>query len=376
VAGGFAVNARRYVLVGFGTQRLEGVLLQPDRLEKAAQGRESCQQPEVYHVPRGFTLQEEIGCAFRMAKAQWKAYRATRERTELAAAGSAHAFVEEVLRDALGYTGAGATAPPIVGERRFPLTLHAAANFPVAPATLDRDDPDPAFAPQGGDARKKSAFQLLQEYLNAAPDARWGLASKGRKLRVARDAATLPRPSFIEFDLETMRGRVQYPDFAARWRLLHASRATGAPEAVWELRCADGQREGLRSGGEAALRTLGEGLLKHPADDSPAARRSDDQGYSIRRRRELLPDPERRAQLRAERDADYARRYGLTREDHCSILDPASVMGADYPSETFRVLADKEFREFGEYRTQRLVLEAWGRLYAAEINPSRPGAMA
>ena len=36
-------------------------------------------------------------------------------------------------------------------------------------------------------------------------------------------------------------------------------------------------------------------------------------------------------------------------------------MGNDYPSETFRVLKDREIREYGEYRTQRLVLEAWDR---------------
>ena len=39
--------------------------------------------------------------------------------------------------------------------------------------------------------------------------------------------------------------------------------------------------------------------------------------------------------------------------------DPGKVKGADYPSETFRVLKEKETRQFGEYRTERLVLEAW-----------------
>jgi hypothetical protein len=73
-------------------------------------------------------------------------------------------------------------------------------------------------------------------------------------------------------------------------------------------------------------------------------------------------NPERRAQLRAELDAYYGRLYGLTRDELRYILDPADVMGDDYPSETFRVLKNKEIREFGEYRTQRLVLEAWDRL--------------
>ncbi|ENC9826090.1 N-6 DNA methylase [Pseudomonas aeruginosa] len=73
-------------------------------------------------------------------------------------------------------------------------------------------------------------------------------------------------------------------------------------------------------------------------------------------------DPDRRAILRAELDAYYAKLYGLTRDELRYILDPADMLGEDYPSETFRVLKNKELKEFGEYRTQRLVLEAWDAL--------------
>ncbi|TEH00378.1 Eco57I restriction-modification methylase domain-containing protein [Pseudomonas aeruginosa] len=72
-------------------------------------------------------------------------------------------------------------------------------------------------------------------------------------------------------------------------------------------------------------------------------------------------DLDRRAILRAELDAYYAKLYGLTEEELRYILDPADVLGEDYPSETFRVLKNKELREFGEYRTQKLVLEAFKR---------------
>jgi hypothetical protein len=72
--------------------------------------------------------------------------------------------------------------------------------------------------------------------------------------------------------------------------------------------------------------------------------------------------PERRAELRAELDAKYARLYGLSRDELRYILDPADTHGADYPSETFRVLKNNELRQFGEYRTQRLVLAAWDRM--------------
>ena len=76
-------------------------------------------------------------------------------------------------------------------------------------------------------------------------------------------------------------------------------------------------------------------------------------------------DEERRALLRADLDAFFARTYGLTRDELRYILDPADVKGADYPSETFRVLQANETRRFGEYRTRRLVLAAFDRLTGA-----------
>ena len=71
---------------------------------------------------------------------------------------------------------------------------------------------------------------------------------------------------------------------------------------------------------------------------------------------------DRRAHLRAELDAFYACAYRLTRDELRYILDPADVRGAEYPSETFRVLKQNEIRQHGEYRTARLVLAAWDRM--------------
>ena len=112
-------------------------------------------------------------------------------------------------------------------------------------------------------------------------------------------------------------------------------------------------------------------------------------------------DEDRRAFLRAELDAYYARLYGLNRKQLRYILDPADLnegelkdildpqeevadpldpqgymerqAASDFPGETFRVLKDKEMREFGEYRTRRLVLEAWERLKDVEIGVSDVG---
>ena len=85
-------------------------------------------------------------------------------------------------------------------------------------------------------------------------------------------------------------------------------------------------------------------------------------------------DRDRRAKIMSDLDAYYAHLYGLTRDELRYILDPADVMGEDYPSETFRGLKNKEIKEFGEYRTRRLVLEAYDQLarqrFAAE--PEKP----
>ncbi len=112
-------------------------------------------------------------------------------------------------------------------------------------------------------------------------------------------------------------------------------------------------------------------------------------------------DEERRALLRAELDAYYAHLYGLNRKQLRYILDPADLtpreledildpyeevqdpldppgyaercQASTFPGETFRVLKDKDTRQYGEYRTRRLVLEAWERLMASGELPVAGG---
>ena len=71
-----------------------------------------------------------------------------------------------------------------------------------------------------------------------------------------------------------------------------------------------------------------------------------------------------RAVIRGELDAFFAKSYGLSREDLCYILDPSSVKGSDYPTETFRVLKNAEIKKYGTYLTQELTLDAWDRMQA------------
>ncbi len=64
-------------------------------------------------------------------------------------------------------------------------------------------------------------------------------------------------------------------------------------------------------------------------------------------------DPERRALLRAELDAAFFHLYGLSREE------------VEYVMDTFPIVRKKDEKAYGEYRTKRLILEAYDALAKA-----------
>ncbi|NMN99777.1 hypothetical protein HH308_00925 [Gordonia sp. TBRC 11910] len=63
-------------------------------------------------------------------------------------------------------------------------------------------------------------------------------------------------------------------------------------------------------------------------------------------------NPTQRAHLRAELDAAFFHLYGIERDD------------VDYIMETFPIVKRKDIAEFGEYRTKRLILEAYDEMAA------------
>jgi hypothetical protein len=292
----------------FDTLRLEGSLFVPELLERAASGEATFQKETDYAIPKGLKLHDEYGRAFRIATATWQSFAPQTARADLDAAAVTRAFAVDFLRQCLGYTdltlcpapldangeprvangedqakpGCSSTSsfnPHTPSFRHFPVTAHAlGGRLPViiAPHHLGLDDPDPRFAIIGSGSRKKSAHQLAQEFLNASPDSLWAIVTNGRTLRLLRDADTLTRPNFLEFDLETILRDDQhrYADFSALWRILHASRCGGdhrsPSSSIWESWKSEGHaqglrvRDGLRDGVTEAILILGRGFLAHP----------------------------------------------------------------------------------------------------------------
>jgi hypothetical protein len=276
----------RHTALNLPSLRLEGALFLPDQLEKAALGQAHNQTEADYGIPRGLKLKDEYSRAFQIAVAQWRQFENQLDRLDLDPAVVTQQFVVELLRDALGYSHLARISGLTASERRYPVTaLAGAVPVVIAPHNLELDDPDSRFAVEGGGSRRKSAFQLAQECLNAHPECLWALVSNGRQIRLLRDAATLTRPSYLEIDLQDVLDGQRYAEFAMAWRLLHASRSPQATllsdtrvsrenECVWELWREAGSeegtrvREGLREGVTEALVTLGEGFLTHPANEA------------------------------------------------------------------------------------------------------------
>jgi hypothetical protein len=268
-------SAVREAQLAFDALSIEGGLLGAEWLGKVAQLEASAQTPADYRVPKGLHLREEIARSWRIAQACF-------QEVEAGSASGSHAralgerFVEGLLRDAFGFTSIACAEPRVLGERVYPVQFFAIGDrvpIVVAPVGAGLDAPLPEL---GDGHRRRSAFGLLQEILNAFGTALWGLASDGLVLRLARDNASLTRPAWIEADLARIFTEGLYPDFAALWLLVHESRfgrpeeaAEACPLEAWREA---GRQEGTRAreklsvGFKQALEMLGQGFLSHPTN--------------------------------------------------------------------------------------------------------------
>jgi len=271
-------QSRRTARLDFAAIEIVGGLLPPEVVTRVAAFDMPDQSEESYGILRGLKLRDEIARFYQIALAHW-------ERFDAARAGNASApqtFVLELLRDCFGFANIEGTGVVSLSGRSFPIR-HAAHGgktpiviAPTAPADSRRTGVDEPLTQFGDETRRRSATQLLQEYLNADERALWGLASDGCTLRLMRDNASLTRPAWIEANLEKIFTEGLFADFSALWLLIHASRFGGVEAAPsdcplerWRERGRiDGSaaKEKLRLGVEAALLELGRGFLENPAN--------------------------------------------------------------------------------------------------------------
>lgn len=268
--------SRRDATLEFDAIHIEGGLLPAEWLATIAALKADHQTPADYGILRGLNLRDEVGRYWRIAQAHWSEFDAARGQAE-DPQGLATRFVQSLLRDVFGAGDLQPHSAPVeIGERLYPVTATAReGRLPLVIAAADQrlDERDRRFGDSG---RQRSAFGLLQDYLNAADSALWGIASNGSLLRLARDNASLTRPAWIEADLARIFGEERYADFSLLWLLIHASRF-GQPDALVAQCPLEAWREAskeqgtrarnrLRLGVEEALEALGQGFLSEPAN--------------------------------------------------------------------------------------------------------------
>ena len=271
---------KQSVTFNMPTLTLEGGLFLPGQLEKVARGDADYQSEADYLTPKGLKLKDDYSRAFQIASAQWQLFSEQLERTDINAQQVTKDFVFELLKDVFAYTHIVQINGVNASERRYPAQLSAGSvPIVVAPFNLGLDDAHDGFAVTNTQwqekSRKKSAFQMAQELLNASDEHLWAIVTNGKQLRLLRDAASLTRPSFLEIDLQDILQGKRFSEFANVWRLIHASRfnqATNPEQCIWEKWRELGKKEGtrvrdgLRVGVENALLVLGQGFIQHPAN--------------------------------------------------------------------------------------------------------------
>lgn len=225
-------------------------------------------------MPKGLKLRDEIARYFRIGQALFASLKAS-ETPSLAATAK---FVEELLRDVLGFTDLKRMGSRTLGDRQFAVTLEGLSGRVPIVVAPPADELDRLSDHLPTDGRRRSAASAIQDWLNASEECLWGLCSNGFRLRLVRDNQSLTRPAFIEADLRTIFEEDNFADFTALWLLAHASRfgRPGTPPADCALERwrEAGQKEGvaardrLRDGVEAALLSFGNGFLAHP-DNGP-----------------------------------------------------------------------------------------------------------
>lgn len=287
----------------FDSLRIEGGIFPGEFLNAVRELKLKGQGSTDYGLHRTLKLRDEISRYWRIAKAEWEVFNEARQRQDTdRTALAVERFLVPLLQHVFAFTDLQSCRNPrYLGERRFPLTHEAGfveqdladsgfalgenvsreprriAHIPLVLTSPDfsLDKSHPAFGDEG---RRRSPQGLLQEYLNASPEALWGIVSNGLVLRILRDNPSMTRPAFVEVDLARLFEDDLYSDFVALWLTLHASRFLSQNGKTaqcwleqWRAQAAiEGERaqEKLRAGVEEALRSLGGGFVAHPANQS------------------------------------------------------------------------------------------------------------
>lgn len=221
----------------FRAVRAVGTALPSEAIPRANELRMPGQTADTYQLSPGMAVNGAIARAWEAMLAAHHTWRAALDRLpdgDAATKLTRDKWLLPLLYE-LGWgrpdvVSGGLTVPPGVGETEaphFPISHRVAwpdaANATAwVPLHLVGAGIDLNTKTAGVTARAPQA--MVQDYLNREDHALWAIVSNGHQLRLLRDASSLTRQSFIEFDLDAIFTDQLYSDFRILFLTVHASR--------------------------------------------------------------------------------------------------------------------------------------------------------
>jgi hypothetical protein len=258
--------------------RSEGGLIPYDVLDKVAAEESGLgQQPKDFGLPAGRRLTDEIARAWSDAQDYWHIFQRRTASLPESETGTTltRKWISDLLNEQLlGYELTYQPSGAVIGGKNYPISHRAGAGEESPPVQIEGFRTDLDRRPEG---RRLSPQALVQEYLNNSDSHLWGIVSNGYLLRLLRDTSRTSRPSYLEFDLQSILEGNRFNEFALFYRVCHRTRLPRTAEdstSCWlekyfQLSIEQGGRvrDKLRDGVEDALKTLGTGFLHHPKNE-------------------------------------------------------------------------------------------------------------
>lgn len=300
-------------LTVFRAVRAVGTALPAEAIPRSNELRMPGQTAEAYELPPGMAVNGAIARAWEAMLAAHRSWGTSLQRLpdgDAATKLTRDKWLLPLLYE-LGWgrpdvVSGGLTVQPGVGENEAP-------HFPISHRVAWPDAAKPSvwvplhLVGAGIDLDAKTAGvtarapqAMVQDYLNREDHALWAILSNGHSLRLLRDASSLTRQSFVEFDLDVIFTDQLYADFRILFLTVHASRFAPRLDDKAAKAIADSEDSGedaeveqvdpkldncwlerwrttaiddgarallnLQHGVAAALQELGTGFVAHPAN--------------------------------------------------------------------------------------------------------------
>jgi len=212
----------RYVAI-----RSEGGLIPYDLLDKIANEDVPGQKPSDFGLSKGRRLTDEISRVWSDAQSLWDIIRRRREslseKDPYGTTLTRDRWIVPLLSDAemLGFDLKLQASALVLDNLTFNLSHRSGEGEDAIPIHVEglKIDLDKRLHTK----LRTSPQAMVQEFLNHS-EVLWGLVTNGLTLRLLRNSSRTSRPTYIEFDLESILEGNRFAEFAIFYRLCHRSR--------------------------------------------------------------------------------------------------------------------------------------------------------